>query len=336
MTYDPQAREGLSGIVVPTRAALSARDVDAAQWGQEDARAAAVALWLTSKPSQHTREAYGRDLESWFDWCDDLGIPLNDARRADVDGWRDYLFTLVPRRAPATVARTISAVSSFYDYWMHEDVVRRNPAKHATRPNVSKAPGSIALTEQQCAAIIQHVGELADRGDRRPAVIIRLLAETGMRVSELCGALVTDLSMSSGNHILTVTRKGSKSQALVITPSTREAIAAYLGERTAGYLVETRPAERSSGDGAISRSYVRELCRRVARDAGLDPAVVARMSPHVFRHSAATLLAEFGVPVHQIQALLGHSVISSTQRYIQHRADLDASPTYVLAQRLAR
>jgi integrase/recombinase XerD len=326
--------EPVSGVVVPRPAALSPRDVDASQWGDERAREAAIEFWLTSKRSMHTREAYRRDLGQWINWCDDLDIPLDDARRADVDGWRDDL--TASGRSPATVARAMAAVSSFYTYWLREDVVRRNPAEHATRPELSKAPGSIALTERQAALLVKHVNEIASRGDMRPAVIVRLLAETGMRVSELCGAAVTDLSISSGNHILTVTRKGGKQQDLVITPSTRELVTAYLDGRSAGYLVETRQALRRDGDGSVTRSYVRELVRRIAREAGLGPEVAGRMSPHVFRHSCATLLAEFNVPVPQIQALLGHSVISSTQRYIQHRADLDASPTYVLAMRLAR
>jgi integrase/recombinase XerD len=335
MQGDSHVSEPVSGAVVPARTALSPRDVNAAQWGQEAAREAAVAIWLQSKASHHTREAYRRDLGGWFRWCDDLGIPLDDARRGDVDGWRDHLVT-VNHASPASAARALSAVSSFYDYWLHEGIVERNPAKNATRPNVSKAPGSIALTERQAVALVKYVGEVAARGDLRPAVIVRMLTETGMRVSELCGARVTDLSISSGNHILTVMRKGGDGQALVITPSTRDLITAYLDGRTAGYLLETREDRRHGGSGAVARSYVRELVRRLAREAGLGPEVASHMSPHVFRHSCATLLAEFNVPVHQIQALLGHSAIESTQRYIHHRVGLDASPTYVLAQRLAR
>ena len=82
----------------------------------------------------------------------------------------------------------------------------------------------------------------------------------------------------------------------------------------------------------MGRGYVRRLLRRVAADAGLPPEVVERMHPHVLRHSATTLLAEDGVPLHEIQLLLGHADLRTTQRYIHHAQSLDASPVYRLAR----
>lgn len=321
----PAARgELVSGAVVAAAASMSVRDVDAAQWNEEIARELAIRLWLDAQRSAHTREAYGRDIRQWFHWCDQAGVPVNDPRRADVDAWR--LSLEAAGRAPATVARKLSVVSSFYAYWVSEDMVTRNPAANAKRPVIGNEPGSIALTRDQAAALLAYVDELTDQ---RPAVIVRVLAQTGMRIGELCGARVDDMGMSSGFHTLSVVRKGGKVQQFPIAGSTYERITVYLGDRTTGWLGRTRTGR------PLDRSYVRRLLRRLAREAGLPREVCERMSPHVLRHSVATVLAEDGVPLSEIQALLGHSYIGTTQRYVHLRESLEASPVHAMARLLA-
>ena len=201
-----------------------------------------------------------------------------------------------------------------------------------TRPKVSPEPVSISLTRQQSADLLAYADTMPDK---RAGVIIRLLAQTGMRVGELTAAKVPDLSMSGGHHVLTVTRKGGKVQQIAVAGDTHDRIVAYLDGRAEGYLLYVRPTERREGDGQMDRSYVRQLLRRVAREAGLPPEVCARMHPHVLRHSAATLLAADGVPPHEIQRLLGHADLSTTRRYDRARYSLDRSPGYLLASYLA-
>jgi integrase/recombinase XerD len=318
--------EPISGVIVTTPAGLSVRDVSAADWDQDAGWGAAVEFWLGSVKSRHSKDAYSRDITLWRTWCDERSVPLDDARRAEVDAWRE---DLAGRESAATVARRLAAVSSFYAYWLSEEVVRRNPAANAKRPKVSSAPASIRLTRQQAADLLAYVNGLADL---RPRIIVRLLAETGMRVSELCGARVADISMSGGHHVLTVTRKGGEAQQLPVARDTWECLTAYLAGRGDGWLLSVRRTERrTKSDGRMDRSYIRQLLRRISREAGLPAEVCERMHPHVLRHSAATILAEAGVPLHEIQLLLGHADLRTTQRYIHHAESLDASPVYRLA-----
>ena len=314
---------------VTNAAGPSVRSVDASRWDEAAARWAAIGFWLESRTSEHTRAAYMRDIRLWFAWCDENSVPLDDARRADVDMWRGELSRTL---SPASVARKISAVSSFYAYWLAEDVVARNPAQNAARPKVSAEPSSISLTLGQSNALLAHVNGLADL---RPGVITRLLAETGMRVGELCGARVADLGMSGGHHVLTVTRKGGAAQQLPVPAATYERVQDYLDGRADGWLILVRRTERREGDGRMDRGYVRQMLRRLAHDAGLPGEVVARMHPHVLRHSAATLMHADGVPLAEIQRVLGHADIRTTQRYIHHAEGLDGSPVYRLARLLS-
>lgn len=319
----------LAGTIVARPPTLSVRDVDSSRWGDPEWLHLAVDIWLDAQRSNHTKAAYRRDFGYWTAWCIQNGVPVNDARRADVDKWWNEG---MPGLSPASVCRRISTISSFYKYWASEDVVPRNPAADINRPGVSSAPVSIALSKPQAALLVGYTDSLADP---RPGVITRLLAQTGMRVGELTAAEVPDLAMSGGHNLVELTRKGGKRQQVVVLPNTYERTMEYLGGRATGYILYVAPTERRRGDGQMDRSYVRQLLIRIAREAGLPAEVWRRMHPHVLRHSVATLLAADGVPVHEIQQLLGHASLQTTERYIHHAQTLDNSPAYRMQKILA-
>jgi len=273
------------------------------------------------------RNAYRRDIGGWFAYCDARGIPVNDARRNDIDGWWDEI--AAAGRAAATIHHRLAAVSSFYAYWLDEDVVERNPAANVRRPQRSREPTSITLTAQQARQLLGYVDGLADT---RPSVIVRLLAETGMRVGELLGARVEDLAIDEGHYILHVTRKGGRAQALPVVPTTRHRIAGHLAGRAEGYIVQARrPRRESASGGKLDHWYVWDLLRRVAREAGLPDEVVANMHPHAFRASSATIAAAAGEPLVEIQRLPGHAGPRTTDGHIGRTRALAASPAYRVA-----
>lgn len=321
----------IDGQVVPAARPASARDVDADFWHDPVARDAAVWFWLQSFASPHTRDAYRRDIARWFAYCDGRCIPVGDARRNDVDGWRDEM--AAAGRAAASIHRRLAAASSFYAYWLDEDVVQRNPAANVRRPSRSREPTSITLTAQQARQLIGYVDGLPDT---RPSVIVRLLAEAGLRVGELLGARVEDLAMDDGHHILRVTRKGGRAQALPVAPTTRHRIAEHLAGRAEGYIVQAhRPRPVSGSDGKLDRWYIWDLLRRVAREAGLPDEVTTNLHPHVFRASCATIAAAAGEPLVEIQRLLGHADPRTTTGYIGRTRALAASPAYRVAALIA-
>lgn len=318
----------LSGTIV-NPADRDVRDVQAADWSGMSERDLAVKIWLDSFTSQHTRDAYRRDFASWMEWCDSRALPIQEARRAHVHEWRNEM----AGASNATIVRRLSAVSSFYDHWVTEGAITYNPGKRTKRPKVSADPVSIWLTREQAAALIGYVDGMADR---RATIIVRLLAETGMRVGELCGTAVADLGESGGHHTIKIRRKGGKDQVLPLAGTTYGRITEYLDGRRDGWLLLVQSTERREKDGRMDRSYVRQLLRRVSRESGLPEEVWTHMHPHVLRHSAATVLAKAGVPPHEIQQMLGHADLRTTQRYIHHSNELDASPVYRLAALLAK
>lgn len=287
-----------------------------------DGRSRALGTWLASYGSPNTQDAYRRDAGYWFSWCDTNGIDPAAARRSNVDDYARYLDSETPPLSPATKARRIAAVSAFYRYWLYEGVVPANPAAHVRRPKVSPEPGSIALTKEEMCDLLDYIDRI---DDLRSAVIVRVLAELGIRVSELCNSTVADLGYSSGHRTLAFTRKGNVGATLPLAPRTGDLVDRYLAGREAGWLVITSTGTR------LERQYIRKLLRRLSREAGHPPEVWKKMHPHVLRHTAATLLNKKGRKVQDIQQLLGHADSRTTQRYIDYQEDLDSSPVYDLA-----
>jgi integrase/recombinase XerD len=291
----------------------------------------AVEVWLSAYTSPNTRNAYRRDIARWFAWCDAYSVPVEQARRGDVDAYRAELEDADPPPAPSSVARWLAAVSSWYGYWVDEEALTRNPAARVRRPKAFGEPASIALTRGQAAELIAR----ADIDGPRSALVVRLLLETGMRVSELCGATVADLGYTSGHRTLGIVRKGGKLATMPLTGSTSQLADAYLAGRTAGPLLQTSGAKAGGVPQPLDRGYVRDLLRRLAVEAGLPREVCEAMHPHVLRHTVATLLDEENVSIQEIQRLLGHADPRTTEIYVEHRKSLDASPVYVMGRILA-
>ena len=189
----------------------------------------------------------------------------------------------------------------------------KNPARSLPSPRVPKTlPRAMTLPDTE---------RLLDAGDEPPfperdRALFELLYATGMRVSEAAGLDLEDVDFAS--RLLRVTGKGNKERVAPFGEAAEEALAAYLPIRR-----ERRRRVADPGDGdpvfvntrggrLTTRSMARLLKRRL-RAAGLP----AEISPHALRHSFATHLLGGGADVRSIQELLGHSSLSTTQRYTQ-------------------
>jgi integrase/recombinase XerD len=313
-------------------------------------------LWLAADKSEHTRRAYYADLAAWLSWCDRTGLDPLRARRADVDAWKTT-FTVtgrdgVPRpAAPSTVARTLAGVSSWYRYLQSNDVADRNPIGAVTRPKRAKVSPLPALDESSTAKLLDHVEDRARRNDTeaswRDAALLALLFYTGLRVSGITGADVSDVDTDAGHTILRYTGKGGQRDFVPLVPPALRPLQRYLElraerqnipvNRLEGPLLATtpHPYDRAKPGGkALRQRDVWQTLRRMAEGAGIDAA--SSISPHTARRTTGTLLLAHDVPVQKVQDLLGHADIRTTRdRYDAHRHKLDSSPVHLLAQLLA-
>jgi site-specific recombinase XerD len=275
-----------------------------------------TAAWLLSAGSSHTRRAYRTDLAQWAAWLDDHDIPLMAPARGHVDAFSAELGAL--GAAPATIARKVAAVSSFYRYAADEDIIPANPAARARRPAIDPDYSPThGLDIGEARALITA----ADTDSPRSSAIIRELLETGMRVSELAAQQIQDLGAERGHRYTTITRKGGRKQKLPLPPTAAHAVDAVTAGRTAGPVIATRTGQ------PMAPSEIYRTVRRLARRAG----ITKKITPHSLRHAYATLALDAGVPLRDVQTDLGHRDPRTTRRYDRARERLDRSGAYRVA-----
>ncbi|NUP49981.1 MAG: tyrosine-type recombinase/integrase [Catenulispora sp.] len=304
--------------------------------GGPNAEQVASLFLLTYKPT--TASAYAVDLKQWFAWCALFDVGPFDAVRAHVDAWSVHLADDGKAR-PATLARKISAIRSFYAYAVDCGYTATSPVpakdKALHLPKVSRKSQTLGPDREESAALLRAA---AERGARDEAVIAVLLYQ-GLRVSELCGINLEDLSTQRGHRVVRLRRKGGEEQDQAIAPPAAGCLDAWLAERAARADGEAAGAVPAGGpvftgpDGQrLTRYQVEWIVECCAKAAGLDK----RISPHSLRHACTTMLLDAGVPLRDIQVYMGHANSATTERYDLGRQHLDKSPAYALAGGFAR
>ncbi|MEY9965333.1 integrase/recombinase XerD [Streptacidiphilus sp. MAP12-16] len=235
------------------------------------------------------------------------------------------------RTGETTIARRLSAVSSFYSYAVDQDARPSNPVKTMKRPQpVGVDEDRVAwLDTAQSKAFLAAARAHSARAFALAAVMLT----TGCRTTEALAADVSDWSWRGGHRFVTVTRKGGKRQALPLAPWVGEAVDTYLDGRADGPLFAT--AARSGHHGRMDEPALWRPVKRLATKAGLPAALVADLHPHSLPHSAITGALEAGGSLRDVQAMAGHADARTTERYDRLRCRLDSIPVYALAAALA-
>ncbi|HEX5541861.1 MAG TPA: tyrosine-type recombinase/integrase [Micromonospora sp.] len=301
--------------------------------------------WLYNRRlSEHTRVAYRRDIAGWLAWCADRGLDPLTATFLDVNAYGRDLEATVDARSgrplsPATVARKLSALSSWYDFLSKLRAVEANPVSGADRPQVSRDySATVGLTPQEVDALLAAAeADTTPTAARNRATLV-LLADLGLRVGELVSLDVEDLGHERGHRSVRFVGKGGRARRRALTPGAAYALDAYLGERAA---VEQVPVDQLAGpllvtaSGArLDRHTVFRLVRRMARRAGIP--AWAKLSPHSLRHAFATTARAEGVPLEDVQDAMGHADPRTTRRYDRDRHNLDRDPAYAIWAARAR
>lgn len=254
--------------------------------------------------SEHTTKAYRGDIENFRDFLSKEGKKIEDA---DIAAINAYVSTLYGKNSPSSVERKVSAIRSFFSYLVRKGLATQNPAKLVRTPKKEKhLPVFLSVDE---------VFNLVDVKDSeknplrvRDRAILELLYSSGLRVSELAGATLADLSM--GEAIIRVRGKGNKERIVPVGSKALSALGEYLDIRGELKPASDRIFLNSRGGGITTRSLA-----RIIKKYGLISGISKNVSPHVLRHSFATHLLAGGADLRAIQEMLGHASLSTTQRY---------------------
>jgi integrase/recombinase XerC len=261
--------------------------------------------------SAHTLAAYRSDLRQFGEFL--AGQAARDAppgpEQIDMLAVRGFVARLSRKGLrKASIARKISTVRSFMRYAVREGRIESNPAQHVPTPRVPKGlPRD--LTVDEMFNLLEHIhGD--DPAAARDLAILELLYATGLRVGELTSLSLDDVDFS--NRIVRVLGKGGKERLVPFGEKAARALSPWL-ERSHQLRAKTDEVAvflNLRGGRLTDRSVRRILSRRLR-----EAAVRARVSPHALRHSFASHLLGAGADLRAIQELLGHSSLSTTQRY---------------------
>jgi integrase/recombinase XerD len=295
--------------------------------------------WLYNRRlSDHTRAAYRRDVTGWLAWCAGRDLDPLRANFLDVNTYARALESSVDPRSgrpltPATVARKLSGLSSWYDFLTKLRAVPANPVSGADRPRVDRDhSATVGLAPAEVDALLAAAE--ADTGPTaaRNRAALTLLADLGLRVGELVSLDLTDLGTERGHRSVRFVGKGGRARRRALAPGTAEAVDAYLASRAAteGVPVDrlTGPLLVTASGGRLDRHAMFRLVRRLARAAGLP--AWANLSPHSLRHAFATTARAEGVPLEDVQDAMGHADPRTTRRYDRDRHNLDRDPAYAI------
>ncbi|MCZ7423119.1 tyrosine-type recombinase/integrase [Verrucosispora sp. WMMA2121] len=310
-----------------------------------DGPMAVTDAWLRNRRlSEHTRDAYRRDVAGWLAWCAARGLDPLRANFLHVNEYGRALESTVAARTgrpltPATVARKLSALSSWYDFLVKLRAVELNPVAGADRPRVDRDhSATVGLAPDEVDALLAVAEAETGPTAARNRAAVALLADLGLRVGELVSLNLDDLGAERGHRSVRFVGKGGRSRRRALTPGTAYAVDAYLTERAAAQRVPvaelTGPLLVTASGARLDRHSVFRLVRRLARSAGI--AAWARLSPHSLRHAFATTARSEGVPLEDVQDAMGHADPRTTRRYDRDRHNLDRDPAYAIWAARAR
>lgn len=264
--------------------------------------------------SENTIHAYRNDLNQLADFVGDrASIPENkiDWSAVDRNLLISYILDLKERNyAPATVARKVAAVKSFFEFMVNDGALRNDPTENLSSPKVGKSlPKPLSVAEIE--ALLSAPAKLSSPEAKRDVAMIELLYACGMRVSELISLNTVDVNLDSG--FVRCLGKGSKERIIPIHQRAVQSIKEYmvavrpilLRDEEEEALFLNRRGER------LTRQGFWLILKNHAEAAGIKREV----TPHTLRHSFATHVLSGGADLRAVQELLGHASISSTQIY---------------------
>ena len=268
--------------------------------------------------SDHTCRAYRADVAQLASFLGPGCLPENVSREAI----RDWLASLHGTREAATRSRRLAGVRSFFRYLLREERIETDPTQGLPLPKIPRrAPQPLSVDD--CWTLAEQDGIQAAHPSEKPQqrrarlrdrALIELLYGAGLRVGELVGLDVRDLDLLRGD--VRVLGKGGKERIVPLPEGAREALEDWLTERERpGLLGEPLFVSLRPGpDGSLRRLGARDV-RRVLERRARSGGLLDHVHPHKLRHSYATHLLDMGADLREIQELLGHASLSTTQKY---------------------
>ncbi len=279
-----------------------------------------VYLTMNRGLSKNTIESYSRDISSLTAFLDKEGIsdPVAVSER-EIAAFFEHLRK--KKLSPRSVARNIVSLKQFFRFLLIENVITEDPLRNTVSPKPPKTlPHTLSLSEVE--TLLREPEKGKSEKALRDRAMLEVLYATGVRVSELVSLELNRVNLDHG-YVITL-GKGSKERIVPIGDAAIRKTRDYLSDARPR-LLRGRNSEYLFVTSRTASKMSRQRFWRIIKDYALEAGIHSHITPHVLRHSFATHLLERGADLRSIQAMLGHSDISTTQIY-----------TYVEKERLKR
>ncbi len=265
-------------------------------------------LMLERGVSANTKMAYERDVQKFLAFLADEGTDFLQVSLDDLHRFAASLYDV--GISPVSISRILSGVRSFYGFLLVDGYVENDPTELLEMPKRPEKLPTVLSVEEVDA--LEAAIDLSQEEGQRDRAAIELLYSCGLRVSELCGLLMSDLFLEEG--FIRVTGKGNKQRLVPISPKAVHELKLWFADRC---HIDIKPGEEDyvfvshRRRQHLSRITVFHNLQVYAQAAGITKSI----SPHTLRHTFATHLLEGGANLRAIQEMLGHESIGTTQLY---------------------
>ena len=271
-------------------------------------RAFALHLRAERNLSPHTRRAYVSDVSQLEQWLGEGATPA----RVGSDDVRAFLASLHGRRHPATLGRKLASMRAFFRFLVREGSCSLDPTAGMPAPRTPKRlPRPLPVDD--CQTLAEAEIDQPEFVALRDRALVELLYGAGLRVGEAVALDVRDVDLHRGD--VRVLGKGGKERVVPVAGAAKDALAAWVDARRApGLLAQPLFVAQRPGPDGPRRLSARSV-RRVLRARALRVGIADRVHPHRLRHSYATHLLDMGADLREIQELLGHASLATTEKY---------------------
>lgn len=265
-------------------------------------------LEVERNASPHTRLAYEGDLGQFFAFLNEEFKGVAEPGLVTEAMVTAFVYRLHRGAGKSSIARKLSSIRAFFRFLVKRGAIRADPALLVPMPKADKFLPAV-LTAEETAALVDapKTGKPDAAAHVRDLAVLETLYSSGIRVSELTGLDLSDVDLDAG--AMRVMGKGGKERMAYLGGLAAESLRAYIGKARGG--VATPALFIGARGGRMNARAVQRLVRRYAEKSGIDKTP----TPHSLRHTFATHLLNAGVDLRAIQEMLGHSKLSTTQRY---------------------
>lgn len=260
---------------------------------------------LEKRLSENTASSYLHDLSSFSHFIlHHWDVAPNKVQREMIERYLAWLFD--QGRESTSQARALSSIKSFYNFLLLEERMESSPAELIEAPRSGRQLPD-TLSTREIDRLLDSIDPSTPKG-RRDSAMLEVLYSCGLRVSELTSLRLSDLFFGEG--FIRVVGKGDKQRLVPISAIARDKVQIYLEDRRRSES-ECDVLFLNNRGKALTRVMVFTIIRQATLRAGIRKTI----SPHTFRHSFATHLLEGGASIRQVQEMLGHESILTTEIY---------------------